>query len=288
MDRFFRRISTGFELSQCSWQVLREAKSLMVFPILSGISCLLILASFAVPFVMHPQWLDFLGNQGADGTQVPPWAYVVAFVFYFCNYFVVIFFNAALISCALVGFHGGTPTVASGLQAAAARLPQILAWAFVAATVGVLLKVVENAHRRVGSIIRAILGTVWTVCTYFVVPVLVVEKVGPFKAIRRSMSILRKTWGEGLSGEAGLRFMLFLLALPGLALVLLGVLAMGTAPLAGVALFALAGVYYLSLTVVGSALDGILLAALYLYAAYGEVPDAFRRSRLKGAFASAD
>ena len=33
---------------------------------------------------------------------------------------------------------------------AIARLPQIFAWALVSATVGVLLKVIENAHEKVG------------------------------------------------------------------------------------------------------------------------------------------
>src|SRR5262245_58261002 len=196
----FDRISNGFSLAHCSWRILMQDKKLIVFPILSGIACLVVLASFVTPFFFHQEWLKPIFNE-EDGVKMPWWGYVVLFAFYFCNYFVVVFFNSALISCAIIRFNGGEPTLGDGLRMATARLPQILAWAAVSATVGVLLKVIENANDRVGEIVSAILGTAWSVITFFVVPVLVVEKVGPIEAIRRSVSILRKTWGEALVGN---------------------------------------------------------------------------------------
>src|SRR5262249_39867725 len=133
-------------------------------------------------------------------------------------YFVIIFFNAALVSCALMRFNGVEPTLGDGLRAASLRLPQILLWALVSATVGMILKAIENSSEKVGQFISGILGMVWTVITYFVVPVLVVEKTGPFAAISRSTSILKKTWGESLVGGIGITLFIFLLALPGILL----------------------------------------------------------------------
>jgi hypothetical protein len=280
----FERIAASFALARSSWQVLRTDKQLILFPILSGTCCLFVLAAFGLPFVAHPQWLDFFEQLGKDGANVPPWVYVVAFAYYFCNYFVIVFFNAALISCALVRFNGEAPTVGDGLAAAARRLPQIVAWAAVSATVGLLLKMIENAHEKAGQIASAILGTAWTVITYLVVPVVVVEGVGPFGAIRRSLSILRHTWGEALVGSWGLGFFMLLLALPGVALVIAAVFA-GTHVLAlGVALGVLAVVYFLLLAAVSSALDGIFLGALYQYAVKGEVPHGFDGGTLAHAF----
>jgi hypothetical protein len=281
---FFDRLANGFELAKSSCQVLREAKSLIIFPILSGVSCLIVLGSFAIPFIAHPQWLDFLDAAQVGGRNVPAWTYAVAFAFYFCNYFVIVFFNAALISAAMVGFHGSTPTVGDGLNAALSRLPQILAWALVSATVGLLLRVIENAHEKVGSLIRAVLGSVWTLCTFFVVPVLVVEKVGPFQAVARSFAILKKTWGEGLGGSAGIRLFVFLMMLPGLLIGFLGFTLLATSTSLALAVLALAFFYLIGVGAIGSALDGILVAALYLYASYGEVPQGFQKSRLSGAF----
>src|SRR5438105_6611151 len=230
----FDRISNSFALARSSWQVLRTDKQLIVFPIISGIACLLILLSFALPFIVHPQWLDFMNHNNHQGRQVPPWVYIVAFAYYFCNYFVIVFCNAALISCALVRFNGGTPTLADGFSAAMSRLPQIVAWALVSATVGLLLKMIENANEKAGQFISAIIGTAWTVLTYFVVPVLVVEKVGPIDAVKRSMAILRKTWGEALVGHFGIGFFVFLLALPGVILLFVAVALGMVNPVAGV------------------------------------------------------
>jgi hypothetical protein len=278
----FDRIATSFALARSSWQVLRLDKQLLIFPVLSGIGCLLVLATFALPFVAHPQWLDFLNQDGQRNP--PPWIYVVAFAYYFCSYFVVIFFNAALISCALIRFNGGTPTVADGLQAAMNRLPQILAWALVSATVGMLLKAVENAHEKAGQLISALLGTAWTVLTYFVVPVLVVEKVGPFEAIRRSMQILRGTWGEALAGHMGIGLFVFLLGLPWMILVFLGAMLCASVPVLGIAVLCLAGAYALVWLAIGPALNGIFLGALYQYAADGKVPSGFHRREMEQAF----
>jgi len=279
----FRRISNSFALAKSSWHVLCMDKKLVLFPVLSGLACLLMLLSSIAPFLVKPDLLDFLKDDNKG--QPPPALYVIAFLYYFVTYFVIIFFNAALVSCALIRFHGGTPTVSDGISAAASRLPQILAWTLVSATIGVILKVIENAHEKAGAFISAILGTVWTVITYFVVPVLVVERVGPFAAIKRSVSILKRTWGESLVGQVGIGFFMFLLAIPGILLLLLGILfcVQGLVPV-GIAVIILALLYFIGLSAVSSALHGIFLTALYQYAAEGEIPTAFDRDLLEGAF----
>jgi len=280
----FERISRGFELARSSWAVLLKDKHLLVFPFVSGVLFLIVVASFAVPLAVLVDWNQF--GQQAQNNKVPIWVYPVTFAFYFCTYFVAIFCNSALISCALMRFNGESPSVADGFRMAMARLPQIFAWALVSATVGVLLKVVEQAHEKVGEIIAAVLGTAWSIMTFFVVPVLVVEKVGPFEAFKRSLSLLRKTWGEALVGRAGIGFVLFLLAIPLVLLFLLGVylLASGMAPV-GIAVLVAAGVLTMLYMAVSSALHTILLAALYQYAADDRVPEGFDREQMTGAFA---
>jgi hypothetical protein len=278
----FDRLTSGIELARSSWQVLREDKKLIVFPIISGLGCLLVLISFGVPLALFTRWNDFMDNQ--NNFQPPIWMYVVAFAFYFCNYFVIVFCNAALISCALLRFNGESCTLSDGFQAAASRLPQILAWSLVSATVGMLLKVIENAHEKAGAIISSIFGTAWTIITYFVVPVLVVEKVGPFEAIRRSMQILRRTWGESLVGHLGLGLFIFLLCLPGMLLLGLGMFLLATQGVIGVAVLALGLIYVLSCAAVSSALNVIFLSAMYQYANSHEAPRGFDARVLGGAF----
>src|SRR5262245_20188435 len=241
-----------------SWRVLVADKKLVLFPVFSGIAALIVLISFAAPIgVLAANGVDILPQTDADGnpTGVPIWYYVVAFAFYFCNYFVIIFFNSALISCALMRFNGQESTLGDGLRAASARLPQILAWAAVAATVGVILKAIENSNRRVGYFISAILGTAWTVMTFFVVPVLVVEKTGPFAAIGRSLSLLKKTWGEALVGHIGLGFFKFLIVLPGFLILVVGFFLVSSAPPVGLVVIGLGVLYLLGAAAVGATLD---------------------------------
>ncbi len=275
----FERIANSFALARSSWRVLRTDKQLVVFPILSGLACLVLLVSFWAPVVLGVNWDSWLD----DGA--PAWLYVVAFAYYFCTYFVIVFFNSALISCALMRFNGEAPTLGDGLRAASMRLPQILAWALVSATVGILLKLIENAHEKVGQWVSALLGTAWTVMTYFVVPVLVVEKLGPFAAIGRSIAILKQTWGEALVGKLGLGFLLFLLCLPGILLLGLGIFVAAAGQTAvGVGLI-LAGILYLLLeSAVGAALQGIFVGALYQYAARGAVPEGFDADTMRTTF----
>ncbi|HEY1190401.1 MAG TPA: DUF6159 family protein, partial [Gemmata sp.] len=231
-------------------------------------------------------WNRFQQQLQQNNNRPPVWVYAVTFAFYFCTYFVVIFCNSALVSCALLRFHGETPSLGDGFRMAFARLPQIFAWALVSATVGLLLKAIENAHEKVGEIIAWLLGSAWSIMTFFVVPVLVVEKVGPMAAVGRSMALLRKTWGEALAGNMGLNFILFLLFIPVLLLLVAGavLLTQGMA-VPGIALLVAAGITFLLHMAISSALNTIFLAALYQFAAEGAVPEGFDRHAMESAFA---
>ena len=282
----FERISNGFSLAGSTWRVLTRDKHLIAFPLVSGFLFLLVMLSFAVPLATLVDWNAFQQQMRANNNTPPVWVYAVTFAFYFCTYFVIIFCNSALVSCALLRFNGENPRLSDGFKMALARLPQIFAWALVSATVGVLLKVIENVHEKAGEIVAWLLGSAWALMTFFVVPVLVVEKVGPMQAVGRSLSLLRKTWGEALVGNMGLNFILFLLFIPIALVFLVGIVALvqGMVPV-GIALLVVAGILFLLHMAVSSALSTIFLAALYQYAADDRIPEGFDRSAIEGAFA---
>jgi hypothetical protein len=206
---------------------------------------------------------------------------------------VAIFFNVALIHCALRALSGEEPSIRSGLKAAVALLPQILGWAFIATTIGFILNMITDTLKEylgfLGGLLGGLLEFSWAVITYFVVPVLVTEKVGPITAVKRSAAILRAKWGESLAGEAriGLIGALFFLlsalvfgigaamALTKSAGVLLGigVILMATGVLAAVAVM-----------VMVSALSTIFQSGVYVYATTGQVPAFLDRDLVDGAF----
>ena len=258
-------------------------KELLVFPMMSGVSCLMVLASFVGP-LWGSELIAPIVNEG----QLPedPLAWVLLAAFYFLNYFVIVFFNSALVACAIIRLKGGNPGVSDGLRASMARLPQICSWAAVSATVGLILRVVESRSERGGQFFASIFGLAWTITTYFVVPVLVIEKTGPIEASKRSLSIVRKTWGEAMIANFGIGVVSFLATLPGGAAIVGGVMLVnGSQQGIGIALLITGGCWLLLVTLVSSALNSILLGALYLYAAEDQVPQGFEERALRNAFA---
>ena len=286
----FDRTSAGWNLSKQSWQVLKLDKELILFPLLSGIACLLVTASFAVPVLALVE-VDRPTSQTAtaDGSQTSPTdvlTFLGALAYYVANYFVIIFFNSALIACALIRFKGGNPTLRDGFSAAFARLPQIFCWALVAGTVGMLLRMLQsNTENRLSRFLVSLLGVAWSSATYFVVPVIVVEKLGPLAAGRRSLDILRSTWGESLGARFGIGCIVALMMLVSFVPVIVGVVCWGIGQaVVGIPLV-LAGLGMLmSVVLISSALESIILAALYLYAAEGRIPDQFQGDAIQSAF----
>ncbi|MCI0691739.1 hypothetical protein L0337_06980 [candidate division KSB1 bacterium] len=76
------KFSNTWSLMKASWQVLKKDKELLLFPFISGIACLLVLASFALPLFATDGWRP----PGDDATMNQRLMYyAVLFLFYFCN-----------------------------------------------------------------------------------------------------------------------------------------------------------------------------------------------------------
>lgn len=281
----FERIAAGWQLTKQAANVLRLDKELLVFPILSGLSCLVVLASFFVPMYAFGLLDGVIEDRQSNQSRVL--LGVLGFLFYFVNFFIIVFFNSALVGCAVIRLKGGDPTVSDGFATSFSRLPQILAWSAVAATVGVILRSFENRENKLGQLIIGLLGTAWTLLTFFVVPVIVIEKLGPLAAVKRSTSLLKQTWGESLSSTVSIRLFTFLASLLGIApMVAGGALIASEMPAIGIPLFLVGILILLSVTLIASALNSIVLAALYIYAVEGRSPQNFDSSLIEHAFAS--
>ena len=266
----FARISYTWSLMGASWDILKQDKTLLLFPLLSGLSCLVVLTSFAIPMWLTGAWEP----PEHDATQVQQILYYATlFLFYLVNYFVITFFNTAIVSCAVLRMVGGQPTVADGFREAVSRLPQIAGWALVSATVGLILRIIEDRSEKIGRIVAGLLGMAWTVVTYLVVPIIVVERKGPIAALKGSTAMLKKTWGEQLVGNFSFGLVFTLLALPAILLVVLGFFS--GSGLAIILCIGLAAVYMLALSLIQSGLQSIFQAAVYLYSRDGSEPGGF-------------
>jgi hypothetical protein len=269
-------LSRTWEMMRASWTVLKKDTELLVFPALSSIAVVLVVASFAVP-LFEGGGMSF--SQIGDGG---PLTYVLLFLFYVVTSFVMIFFNAALVGCALARMTGDDPTVRFGLRLAWRRLPQIFLWALATSTVGFFLRVVEEWVGIGGKIITSILGMAWSVTSYLVVPVLVHKAVDPVEAYKESVSMLKKTWGAQITGTISFSLLFAVLSIPPLAL-LVAISLQGSLVAVGTAM-AIAAVYLVLLFLVQATLQSIFQAAVYAYAYAGEVPPGFDERTLSASF----
>jgi hypothetical protein len=260
LDRFQR----SWDLAGECMGLLFEDKSLLVFPLLSAIALVVTIASFAVALV--PAFAD-LSTYGAT-QDLGAATYFTILVFYWLQFSIVIFFNTALVEVALQRLDGEQANVSDGLRRAFSLLPVILAYALIAATVGVVLRAIAERIGFIGRIIVGLIGFAWSVATALVVPVLAAEDVGPLEAIGRSVELIKKAWGEDIIGNAGIGVVfglfIFVTAVLGGFLVTVAFGAHNTA-----AAVLLLIVVVLALSLLGlaySTLHGIYSAALYRYA----------------------
>lgn len=275
--------SRSWDLLGQSFSLLKSDKQLIWLPIVSGISCILatlIIFSSAFLFLVPAGGIP----HGPAGQKLITQEFApFVFLYYLVTYSIVIFFNVALVSIASNRLAGGQATINDGLQAAWARKWRIFQWALLSATVGMILRAIQERAGFIGRIIIGIVGFVWTLASFFVVPLIAAEDIGPVEALYKSVDLFRKTWGEELVSGFSFGLIFIVLALPS---VLLPFVAARFGPQAIAVSAVIMILYWIALAIISSAAQGIFVAALYRYATTGEVAAGFDRDELASAWRS--
>jgi len=278
----FSSFGRSWQLVKASWAILNSDRELLLFPVLSGIVMIVLTIVMIVPAAAITITGALAGETASTVTQA-----IVAFLFYMVSYTVSIYFNTGLIGAAMIRLDGGDPTIRDGFRIANERLGKILGYAAINATVGMILRAIQERAGLLGQIAVGIVGFVWNVATFLVIPVLVVKDVGPIDAVKESAGLLKKTWGEQITGNfsVGAIFAVIFFAL----LFLGGGLVFGIAAATESAAIAILGIValvmaFLVLMVIQGALSGIFQAVMYRYAELGVVPDEFDIDLLQNAY----
>jgi hypothetical protein len=282
----FDKISRSWTLAGECWDILKEDPALLIFPLLSSLAIMLLLASFAVPVLMVHHNFPVALADGSTAHTTRLLSYVGIYVFYVISYSIAMFFNTALIAVVLQRLDGEPASVREGLQTALSNLPAILGYALIAATVGMILRAIEQRVGFIGRIVTAIIGAAWTLATAMTLPVLVVENVGPVEAISRSLDLLRRNWGENLIGNVGISIGMAVIAIP--LCLLAGLFMMFAISTKGVGIVVLAAIVLLAtvvgLSLVSATLHAIYTAALYRFATGSKENGGIGQELLTGAF----
>ena len=277
MSRFQRTLA----LARASWAVLKSDRSLALFPLFSAIASIVFVAALALLGWMTKSTgtPDAAGHTGYTANVA---TIVIGVVLYVGVAFIQTYFLASLVGSANEVLEGRPTSVGKGMSIASSRIGRLLPWAVVSAIVSSLMQALEQRAGVLGDIVASVLGAAWSVLTFLTVPIIVFEDVGPIKALKRSGTLTKQTWGENIMAQVGFGLLGLLPTLLGIGLIV-GGLATGTALLA-IPLAAIGVIVILVTMTVLAALGGIFRTALYRYATQGSVPGPFAGADLEHAF----
>ncbi len=262
----FESFGRAFQLLKESYAVIKQDKRIMLFPVISSVISAGILISLFVFIYLDSK------NQIFVNQDFTPY-YPVMLLSYLAIYFVGTFFNASLMSCAQIMLNGGRPTLKDGIHNATKNLHKIIMWSLISGTISIVLRIIAERSGLIGRIVTAVIGMAWSTATFLALPIMIFEESNVIGSIKKSMYLLKKTWGENLIGQGSLGVICLVLLIPAIILVLVSIITVGISGLPvvlGLMLF-----YIFLVCVVISTLETVFKVALYNYAATGKIPSSF-------------
>lgn len=280
-----------------TWGVVKANPYMLLFPVVAGV------VGIIVVLIVGGAGLGLLGVQGAfddaqsvaNGGEVPTSTLVIGIVVLVVAAYLATLVTqicmAGLVHCANEEMHGRDSSFGSGIGAAFAHLPALLGWAAIQTLVGWLLSMIQGngGDNIIVNIIRLVLASlaavVWSVISFFVLPMIMLRGKGPISGIKESVGLIRATWGKQIAGGVRLGGMVFLIAfLPALVLMGGGIFAMVADKVAlGVPLVTLGVIVLLAAQALISALRAVFSVALLHYAEDQQAIGPFQAAELQAA-----
>ncbi len=291
---FVSRISRSWEIFKTSLALVMGQKTLLIFPAVSFV-CTIVLAVLILGTgwgILAANGVDIvamLDKAGESSEEVSKQTEIIGFIafalVYFCSVFIASFFSTAFYSQIMVGLRGEEVSIGNGLSFAFKRIGAIFMWAMLAASVGLLLKILEERLGWLGQLVIRLIGLVWAVATIFAIPVIVFDTSvsNPIAVVKASAGAIKKTWGESLVGFMGLgvlnglSFVLFVLYAICISIITgaigfkgipVGIL-LATIPLAFLA--------WLAFAYIVNVAEKVYIATLYIYSQENFIPGSFSR-----------
>ena len=256
------RIRRSWRLTTTAWELVRRDRAMLALALLGMTSALIWLAAYTL-----------IGGYSSDGSSQGK-VFLAILIALYPSTFLSVFFNVALASAANAALDGRRLSFGEAIGESRKRLGKIALWSLLSAGVGALLAELSSRIPGGGRIASALVGAAWGLATLFVIPILATEAPtpGPIKALKESVGVIRKRWGESISGTVTISFWTVLVAIP--AAMLLGVgfaLIGGDSSTAGAVLVALGGLLLFGVMAISAAVQQVFSLCLYEYATDGTV-----------------
>ncbi len=270
----------SWEITKKSFAVMKQDKELILFPIFALIFSIIFMIGMIFPVII---------TNITHTNAMSIFNLAIIFLIYLGLSFIATFFNLCVVYTTKKRFEGKNATFMESISFAISKIHLIFAWSLVSATVGLILRMIDEFAERQGQwgeiiikIMTSIIGAAWSIITIFVVPAMVYDNLGPFAAIKKSFQTLKKTWGESLIRYYAfgiMQFAFFIIA------IIFGLFAIFL--LKGIALITaliLIAIYVITMMIFFGLLSSIFNTALYHYANTGKVPNGFDQEHMANAF----
>lgn len=164
------------------------------------------------------------------------------------------------------------------------NIPRIIIWAIISVVTNILFKVLERNNKSIGSKIFSIIAQIsWNLLTYFVIPIIAIEKINIFEAIKKSGQTMKETWGENIRSGIGF-FFFFAPYFFFFSIILFVAIYNFHSIFLFVPLLIIAVIGLYSLIIIVNTINYIFTTVLYIYASRGEIAGGFVKEDLKDAF----
>ena len=256
------RIRRSWRLTKTAWGLVRQDRAMMALALLGMTSALIWLGVFTL-----------IGGYSEDGSSQGKVLLAILIALY-PSTFLSVFFNVALASAANAALDGRRLSFGEAIGESRRRVGKIALWSLLAAGVGALLAELSSRLPGGGRIASALVGAAWGLATLFVVPILAVQSPtpGPVAALKESVALIRKRWGESISGSITISDWTVFIALPAGLLLGIGFAVIGSgSAAAGAVLVAVGGLLLFAVMAISSAVQQVFSLCLYEYATEGSV-----------------
>jgi hypothetical protein len=256
------RIARSWRLTSTAWDLVRRDRAMMALALLGMTSALIWLGAYTL-----------IGGYSSDGSSQGK-VFLAILIALYPSTFLSVFFNVALASAANAALDGRRLSFGEAIGESRKRLGKIALWSLLAAGVGALLAELSSRIPGGGRIASALVGAAWGLATLFVIPILATEAPtpGPIKALKESVGVIRKRWGESISGTVTISFWTVFVAIPAAMLLAIGfALIGGDSATAGAVLVAVGGLLLFAVMAISAAVQQVFSLCLYEYATDGTV-----------------
>lgn len=284
---FFDTIGRGWTLSKLSFSVVKADPELLLYTFLSAIMVFATIGAASYPTYEAEQtdgshWaftdkeIDSQTGESIGGEITESYMAWI-FITYMIGSIIVVFWNTAIIASAHERLTGGDPTIMTGIRAAFSRIHIIILWGLIAGTVGLLLRIARDsiqnnpkghpAMKIMATIVLWLVEVAWWMYTFFIIPMIVLEKKGIREGLRDGRSLFGKTWGENVTSGLGIG----LISLVGIVISLgISFLIFMISPMLGITV----GVILVGILILwANTAEVVVVAALYEFAKTGKMPN---------------